>query len=93
MSYRLQYIAGTRYAHLSDALWTRTYPDRATAEAERARIVEACGDRGDIEIVDAQNPLEIRGNGSVAWENKASPQGALTPAGSDHRSILETNGG
>ena len=31
-----------------------------------------------------EQALGIRGNGVSVWENVASPQGALTPAGSDH---------
>lgn len=48
----LRYTDGSRYAHLNRAAFPATYPDRATAEAERARIVAACGDREDIEVID-----------------------------------------
>lgn len=41
----------------------------------------------------AQIALEIRGNDVSAWENVASPQGALTPAGSDHQSLRKNERG
>lgn len=54
MTYSLAYTPGSRYAHLNRAAFPARYPDRATAEAERARIVAACGDRGDIEVCDLE---------------------------------------
>jgi hypothetical protein len=43
------------------------------------------------------NPLVLQGSehqtGDEMWDNETSPRGAETPAGTDHRSILETNGG
>lgn len=54
MTWNLRYAAGTRYAHLGSVAFP-TYPTREVAEAERARIVEACGDRGDIEIVESED--------------------------------------
>jgi len=42
---------------------------------------------------DAQIALEVRGNDVSEWENVASPQGALTPAGSDHQSLRKNERG
>ena len=41
----------------------------------------------------AENPLGIRGNGMPTWENVASPQGAQTPAGSDHLTLPKNERG
>lgn len=84
----LRYAPGTKYAALGSVGFP-TYPDRATAEAERARIVEACGDRGDIEIVEsAPIRTSVRGKSVSAWENEASPTAGVSAPrpGSDHLS-------
>lgn len=49
----------------------------------------ACHESGES----AQNASEIRGFSAEVRENVASPQGALTPAGSDHPPLLENERG
>jgi hypothetical protein len=51
MGARLRYAPGSKFGHLGSVGFP-SYPSRDVAEAERARIIAACGDRGDIEIVE-----------------------------------------
>lgn len=82
--YRLRYRPGARYAHLNRAAFPRRYETREEAEAERDRVLASqTPRRDDIEVVDAENPHEIRGNAPSEWDNgghnKAAPGGASTP--------------
>lgn len=56
------------------------------AATERCRQARSDGPRYRTRV---QNPRPD----SVSWDNEASPQGALTPAGSDHHSLLENERG
>jgi hypothetical protein len=40
-----------------------------------------------------ENPLGMGGLSVATWENVASPQGALTPAGSDHLTLPKNERG
>lgn len=52
----------------------------------------ACGCH-ETRMVERDSATSMTPSKGQTWENGASPTGALTPAGTDHRSILETNGG
>jgi hypothetical protein len=69
---------------------SHTY-DTATRRNDGPCLVAECGCVGSQ--LEAENRLQIRGNAVSAWENVASPQGAQTPAGSDHPSLRKNERG
>jgi hypothetical protein len=62
------------------------YPNRRGVDLETAEKMRAAMPDPELfEIVSEDElALKIRDSSPSAWENVASPQGALTPAGSDH---------
>lgn len=69
------------------------YPETGSWSREECqRFFEQVDGHGRLEIVD-EDGADEPGFALQAWENGASPQGASTPAGSNHPSLLENERG